>query len=143
MPIVLLLAALSARADDGVDTLLQNIPTIEQKAEAPAAPPPPPPELDRAGYARLVQGHLLGALALTDKEKQKHAAARVTLLVKIDAQGGLTQAVLTESSGDKRFEKRVLASLEAAAPYPAPPAAFVLTGPATATVTLTGRGTGG
>lgn len=139
MTAFLLLAALSARADDGVDALLQNIPTIEQKAEAPAAPPPPPPELDLAGYARLVQSHLVGKLALTDKEKKKHGAARVTLLLKVDAQGALAQAILTDSSGDKRFEKRVLEAVEAAAPYPAPPAAFVLTGPAATTVVISGR----
>ncbi len=113
-------------------------PTVEEVAEVivpptPVEPPPPPPPPDPSqadiNSAKDAYGRLLGSAIAKHKSYPKIAQRRgwqgtVLLDLKIDSDGNVISANVRESSGREALDKRALAMVKKASPFPAPPKAL-------------------
>jgi len=110
-------------------------PTAEKVPEVivPPAPvkPPPPPEPTQADVnnALSAYGSLLGREIAKHKSYPKIAQRRgwqgtVMLDLKIDSNGKVLSATVRDSSGHNVLDKRALAMVKKAAPFPRPPKAL-------------------
>lgn len=118
-----------------VENIIAVKPTVERKPEVvvPPAPiePPPPPEPNQADVdnALSAYGSLLGRAIAKHKSYPKIAERRgwqgtALLDLKIDSNGNVISAVVRDSSGYAALDKRALAMIKKAAPFPAPPKAL-------------------
>ena len=113
-------------------------PTVEKVAEViipptpvdpPPPPPPPAPSQADTNSAKDAYGRLLGSAIAKHKSYPKIAQRRgwqgtVLLDLKIDSDGNVISANVRESSGREALDKRALAMVKKASPFPAPPKAL-------------------
>ena len=116
-----------------VEEVIAVQPTIESAPEVvvvqpPPIVPPPPPEPSKADIdnALSAYGNILGRAIAKHKSYPKIAQRRgwegvVLLDLKIDSSGNVLSAVVRDSSGYDSLDKRALAMVKKAAPFPAPP----------------------
>jgi periplasmic protein TonB len=98
---------------------------------APVAEPPKPVEFSEIDIdaARNEYGNALGRAIAKQKQYPKIAQMRgwqgdVLLDLKLDGNGKVLSASVTESSGFEALDKQALEMLRKASPFPAPPAAL-------------------
>ena len=113
-------------------------PTVEEVAEVivpptpvelPPPPPPPAPSQADINSAKDAYGRLLGSAIAKHKSYPKIAQRRgwqgtALLDLKIDRDGNVISANVRESSGYEALDKRALAMVKKASPFPAPPKAL-------------------
>jgi len=113
-------------------------PTVEEVAEVivpptpvelPPPPPPPAPSQADINSAKDAYGRLLGSAIAKHKSYPKIAQRRgwqgtALLDLKIDSDGNVISANVRESSGYEALDKRALAMVKKASPFPAPPKAL-------------------
>ncbi|MFT7227551.1 MAG: protein TonB [Methylophilaceae bacterium] len=113
-------------------------PTVEEVAEVigpptplEPPPPPPPPASSQADInsAKDAYGRLLGRAIAKHKSYPKIAQRRgwqgtALLDLKIDSDGNVILMNVRESSGYEALDKRALAMVKKASPFPAPPKAL-------------------
>lgn len=97
--------------------------------EPPPPPPPPGPTQADINSAKDAYGRLLGSAIAKHKSYPKIAQRRgwqgtALLDLKIDSDGNVLSANVRESSGHDALDKRALAMVKKASPFPAPPKAL-------------------
>ena len=97
--------------------------------ELPPPPPPPAPSQADINSAKDAYGRLLGSAIAKHKSYPKIAQRRgwqgtALLDLKIDSDGNVISANVRESSGREALDKRALAMVKKASPFPAPPKAL-------------------
>lgn len=86
-----------------------------QRPATSTAPAPVDPEFLR--YSQAVQAKVKGNW----KPPQSSTALKSSVLVSLKADGGISEAVIENSSGNIQFDAQVLEAVKGAAPLPAPP----------------------
>ncbi len=124
-PLLGLLLAPVSLADD-IGDLLNKIPTIEQKAPEPAEEEAPA-EVDSLAedglevYSERCRSHVLAGFKAPGSAARKNPEIQARVVVKLHGDGSYMGLSMTESSGDKGFDKAVIKALQAAEPLPKPP----------------------
>ncbi|MEE9331638.1 MAG: energy transducer TonB [Methylophilaceae bacterium] len=93
------------------------------------SPPPPEPSQADKNNALSAYGSLLGRAIAKHKSYPKMAQRRgwqgtVLLSLKIDGDGNVLSAIVRDSSGHDSLDKRALAMVKKASPFPKPPPAL-------------------
>lgn len=122
-----LLWASPALADDGgqptdLEKLLNSIPDIETKAPPPVETPKEPEGgLDFPTYTRELREAVLSHWEPNPKLIAKNPRLTCQMLVKVNPDGTLGDALMAQSSGDKKFDASAVAAVLATARIEPPP----------------------
>ncbi len=111
-----------AFAEDDLGKVLDDIPEIPnaQKEEPEDAAPAPVEEASLPAYIKSVRTAVIEEWQPKAKLIKKNPKARTQFLIKLDAQGQMTNVSAIDLSGVKAFDQSVLDAI-ANATYPAPP----------------------
>lgn len=114
--------AQDAAQSDDLQKLLNSIPNIETKAPPPAEKPPEEQEgVDLFTYTADVRKAVLSHWAPAAKLIEKNPRLTCQLLVKINEDGTLGDALVSQSSGNKKFDESAAAAVLATPGVMAPP----------------------
>lgn len=115
------LAQESGSSDD-LQKLLNSIPTIEQKAPPPAEKPPEEEEgVDLFTFTDQVRKAVLSHWAPAPKLIAKNPTLSCQLLVRINEDGTLGDALVAQSSGNAKFDESAAAAVLATPSVDVPP----------------------
>jgi len=134
------LLSTSALAQDDssgdLQKLLDNLPTIEQKAlPAEEKPKPEEADIDLPAYLSIVREAIIANWHPSKKLVDKHPSLSCQLLVKVHEDGTLGDVVMMQPSGNGKFDKSAGAAALATTSVMPPP--ISLRGTAEAGVTIT------
>lgn len=118
-----LLASLTtnARADEGIDSLLDKIPTIENpEAKEADKTPPPAPDMPFTTYIDLVRAQVLAVWSPKAGAIKKNPGLETRLVVQVDATGAVSAIKPMVLSGDKKFDDSAVRAVNDAGTLPAP-----------------------
>ena len=128
VPVLLaLLCASPARAGDGepssdLEKLLNSIPDVQNKPLPPVEKPAEEEEgMDFPAYTRVVREAVLSRWQPSAKVIAKNPRLTCQMLVMINADGTLGDAMMAQSSGDKKFDASAVAAVLATPSVQAPP----------------------
>ena len=121
-------AALAQDDEPGINDLLDSIPEIEaaKSAEmlAQEAEANKPPDVSFPDYMNAVRDDVLAHWTPKASVIKKNPRAAAQVLVKVGDTGAIIDIALIEASGDKKFDKSMLAALNAIDTVTVPPPSF-------------------
>jgi len=110
-----------ASADEGIDNLLNNIPTIENPDSTKESDtPPPPPDMPFTAYVDLVRAQVLAAWSPKAGAIKKNPGLETRLVLQIDPSGQVLALKPMVLSGDKKFDASAVKAVNEAGALPAP-----------------------
>lgn len=129
-PLALLLAlsSLSASAawadeptsSEGLNSMLDNVPTIESKPVPTAEEKPEEVQVDLASYIKDCRAAVLAKWTPGAKLIKKHPQMEAQILIKIGEDGSILSLSPAKLSGNKSFDASAIEALNAASPLPVP-----------------------
>ena len=112
-------------ASGGLDSLLDNMPTIESKAAPVEEAAPVEAEVDLASYIKDCRAAVLAKWAPKAKVIKKNPTMEAQILVKLGEDGSILSLSPAKMSDNKSFDESAIEALNAATPLPAPPTALI------------------